>query len=69
MEGFTGTTRGKERTLKPGHRREDNIEIDRQEVEREGGLGLGYVAEDSEKWWAFVNAVMNLEFHKTREIS
>jgi len=37
MGGFTSTTRGKERTLKPGHRREDNIEINRQEV----GWGKG----------------------------
>jgi hypothetical protein len=71
MEGFISPTRGKEKTLKPGRRREDNIEIKRQEVGwgKGGEHGLGYLAEDSDKWRAFVNEAMNLEFHKSREIS
>jgi len=37
MAGFTSTTRGKEKILKPGRRWEDNIEVNRQEV----GWGKG----------------------------
>ena len=53
MEGLNSTTRGKERTLKPGRRREDNIEINGQEVgwgKGGGRHGLRYLAEDSDNW-------------------
>ena len=44
MEGLNSTTRGKERTLKPGRRREDNIEINGQEVGwGKGGGGMDCV--------------------------
>lgn len=70
MEGFTSTTRGRGRNLKPGRRKEDNIEINLQEVGwGEGGHGLDYLVENSDKWRAFVKAAMNLELYKTRGIS
>ena len=41
---------------RPARRREDNIKVDLQEAGW-GGIGL---AQDVDRWWAFVNAVMNL---------
>ena len=43
------------------HRRmwEDNINIDLQEVEW-GCMDCIYLAQDRGRWWALVNAVMNL---------
>jgi hypothetical protein len=45
--------------LEHKRRWEDNIKMDLQEVGW-GGMECIYVAQDEERWQAFVNAVMNL---------
>ena len=50
---------GKRLLGRPRHRWEDNIKMDHQEVGREGMDRIDLV-QDVDKWWAFVNAVMNL---------
>jgi len=42
---------------------ENNNEINPEEVGWEGVDWIS-IAEDSDKWWALVNAVVNLFFHK-----
>jgi len=42
---------------------ENNNEINPEEVGWEGVDWIS-IAEDSDKWWALVNAVVNLLFHK-----
>ena len=44
---------------RPGHRWEDNIKIDVEEVGWGGMNGLD-LAEDKDRWWALVNVVLNL---------
>jgi len=44
---------------RPMRRWEDNIEIDLQEVGY-GGMDWTDLAQDRDRWWALVNAVMNL---------
>ena len=49
---------GKPEGKRPRHRWEDNIKMDLQEV----GCGtMNYIkmAQDRDRWWALVNAVMN----------
>jgi hypothetical protein len=50
---------GRPEGRRPTHRWEDNIKIDLQEV---GWWGMDWIelAEDRGRWWAVVNAVMNL---------
>jgi hypothetical protein len=44
---------------RPRHRWEDNIKMDLQEVGCGGMYWIG-LAQDRDRWWATVNAVMNL---------
>jgi hypothetical protein len=43
----------------PRHKWEDNIIMDLKSIEWEGVDWL-YMAQDRDRWWAFVNTVMNL---------
>jgi len=45
-------------TRKNRHRREDNIKRDLQEVGCGGWSGLSWLRD---RWWALVNAIMNLQ--------
>jgi hypothetical protein len=51
--------KGKRLLGKSRGRREDNIEIDPQEVGC-GGMDWIDMAQDKDRWWALANAVMNL---------
>jgi hypothetical protein len=53
-----GKPEGKRQLGRPRRRWEDNIKMDLQEVE--WGMVWIEVAQDRERWWAVVNAVMNL---------
>jgi hypothetical protein len=57
--GFGGKPKGKRPLGRPGHRWEDKIKIDLQEVGC-GGLDWIELAQDRDTWGALVNAVMNL---------
>jgi hypothetical protein len=46
---------------RPRHRWEDNIEMDFFMVEWEGGKDWIDVAQNTDRWCAFVNVVMNLQ--------
>jgi hypothetical protein len=54
-----GKPEGKRPLGRPRHRWEDNIKADHQEV---GCVGMDWIglAQDRDRWRAFVNAVMNL---------
>ena len=54
-----GRPDGKRLPRRPGRRWEDNIKIRLQEVGW-GGMGLITLAQNRDRWWAVVNAVMNL---------
>jgi hypothetical protein len=54
-----GRSEGKRPLGTPKCRREDNIQTDLQEMES-GGMDWIDLAQDKERWWALVNAVMNL---------
>jgi hypothetical protein len=62
-----GNLRKRDHWGDPRHRWEDNIRMDLQEV---GFWGMDWIglAQDTDRWRAIVNAVMNLQFHKMREI-
>ena len=55
-----GNLEGKRPLVRPRHRWEDNIEMDLQEV----GWGRDWIdlAQDRDKWWTVVDAVMNFRF-------
>ena len=57
---LVGKTDGKRPLGRPRHRWEDNIKMDLQEVGREG-MDWIELAQDSDRWRALVNAVMNLQ--------
>jgi len=54
-----GTLRERGHFARPRQRREDNIEMDLQEVEF-GGMDWIEVVQERDRWLALVNAVMNL---------
>jgi hypothetical protein len=56
---LVGRPEGRRRLGKPRRRWEDNIKMDLQEVGWES-VDLIYMAQDRDRWWALVNAVMNL---------
>ena len=56
---WVGKHAGKRPLGRPRHRWEDNIKMDLQEV-RCRGMGWIKLAQDRDRWWALVNAVMNL---------
>ena len=54
-----GKTEGNRPLGRPRRRWEDNIKMDLQEVEC-GGMDWIELAQDRDRWWALVNAVMKL---------
>jgi hypothetical protein len=56
---LVGKPEGKRPLGKTRHGWEDNIKMDFQEVGC-GGVGCIELVQDRDRWWAFVNAVMNL---------
>jgi len=56
---LVGEPQGKRPLGRPRRRWEDNTRMDLQEV-RWGEMYLFYLAQDRDRWWALVNAVMNL---------
>ena len=56
---LVGKPAGKRPLGRPRRRCEDIINMNLQEVGR-GGLGFIWLAQDNDRWWALVNAIMNL---------
>ena len=56
---LVGKPEGTRRLGRPSRRWEDNIKMDLQEVGC-GGMDWIELAEDRDRWWTVVNAVMNL---------
>jgi len=56
---LVGKPEGKRPLGRPRCRWEDNIKMDLQDVECEGMYWIE-LAQNRDRWWAFVNAVMNL---------
>jgi hypothetical protein len=56
---LVGKPEGKRPLGRPRLRWEDNIKTDLQEVVF-GNMGWIKLAQDRDRWWALVNAVMNL---------
>jgi hypothetical protein len=57
--GLVGKLEGKRPLGRPSHTWEDNIKMDFQEVGC-GGMDWIELEQDGGRWWALVNAVMNL---------
>jgi hypothetical protein len=55
---LVGKPKGKRPFVRPRPRLDDNIKMDLQEVGC-GGMDWIDVFQDSDRWWALVNAVMN----------
>jgi ribosome biogenesis protein Nip4 len=56
---LVGSSEGKRPLEKPKHRWEDNIRKDLREIVWEG-VDWIHLAQDRDRWWALVNAVMVL---------
>ena len=56
---LVGKPEGKRQFGRPRRRWEDNIKMDLQEVGC-GGMDWIDMVQDRDRWWALVNAVMNL---------
>ena len=56
---LVGKPEGKRPLGRPRHRWEDNIKMDLQEVGC-GGMGWIELAQERDRWWVLVSAVMNL---------
>jgi len=56
---LVGKAKGKRSLGRPRHRWEDNIKMNLQEVGC-GGVDRIELAQNRDRWWALVNAVMNL---------
>ena len=56
---LVGKPEGRKPLGRPRHRWEDHINMNRQEVGC-GGMDWIELARDRNRWWALVNAVMNL---------
>jgi len=59
VQGSGGKPGGKRPLGRHRHRWEDNTKMDLQEVGC-GGMDWIKLAQDRDRWWALVNAVMNL---------
>ena len=57
---LVGKSEGTRLLGRPRHRWEDNIKMDRQEMGC-GGMDWIELVQDTDRWWALVNAVMNLQ--------
>jgi hypothetical protein len=60
---LVGKPDGKRSLKRPRHRWVDNIKIDFREIEWDG-MDWIELAQDRDQWRSFVNAVINLGFHK-----
>jgi hypothetical protein len=59
IQGFCGKPEGKRPLGRSRRRWEDNVKMDLQEVGC-GGMDWIELAQDRDRWWTLVNAVMNL---------
>jgi hypothetical protein len=60
---LVGKTEGKRQLVRPRHKWEDTIKMDIQEVGW-GVMDWIDLAQDRDSWWAFVNAVIDLQVSK-----
>ena len=65
---LVGKPEGKGPLERPRHKWDDNIKMDLQEVGC-GGMDWIVLVQDRDRWWALVNAVMNLGVPKMLGIS
>jgi hypothetical protein len=65
---LVGKAEGKRLLGRPRHRWENKIKTDRRKVGC-GRMDWIELAQDKDRWWALVKAVMKFGFHKMQEIS
>jgi len=61
MQGFGAKPEGRASLGRPRHRREANVKMDLQEVGF-GDMDLFDLVQNSDRWRALINAVMNIQF-------